>query len=972
MHRQAGPITSNIQVTVRFRYRGFALLLLAAILALPDTSNAQTVILGTVVDAADNSPIPGVNVVATRLAADSTTTGVATATDGSFALNVAPGPHRLRVTFVGYITERREVSVSADTLRLGRIALTPDVLMLDEAVVEAVQERVVVRGDTTVYNADAYTVNPDASAEDLIRRMPGVVVQDGQVQAQGEQVRRVLVDGEEFFGNDATAALRNLPAEMIQQIEVFDRGTDQARFTGFQDGNEERTMNVVTRPGMRTGQFGRVYGGIGTDGRYNGGGAVNVFNGSRRISLIGLTNNVNQQNFAFDDLLGVLSDGGGRRGGGGGMRGGGGTIVIRAGGGGGGGMRSGGGGMSGSPRDYLVGEQGGLNRTSSLGVNYTDRWGDQIRVNGSYFFNHTGNNTDAWLERAYLAAFGDQNYVETTSSESGNTNHRLNFRMETDLSEATQLIITPRASVQMNSSESLVFGSNVFDSGLAVSGFDNASDGRSSGYNTSTTFLVRHRFPTEGRTLSVSLGLTADGNDGLSAQRVNQFWEGDIGPDPETGLDYSREIDTDGTSRGVSGNIALTERLSENGILQLNYRPSFSVNRSDQDAYRLDRQTGQFSIFDPEFTTRSERDVWTQSAGASYRIRAGRLNTSLGAEVQHEQLSHAQTGGRPFAVDRNYWSVLPNARLQIDLGTGRNLNMMYRTSTSTPGASQLRDVIDDSNPLFVTTGNPALDPSTTHSAFIRYRSADAGQGTMLMGMLSLNATRNYVANAIVQAGRDSVAVGGIILEPGARFSSPVNMDGYIAARSFVAYGRPIGLLRSNLNATLGANVARIPAMTNGVETTSRNTQLDGRLFLGSNISPQIDFSLSYGLTYSHATNASIAMEDTDSYRHRASAQTTLRPWGPLLFETNLTVSHYAGLSATVDPTSVIWNAAIGYKFLRSERAEIRFGIVDVLSQNTNISRNVTDLYIEDFESQAIGRYFMMNLIYQVRHFGARR
>jgi hypothetical protein len=950
---------------VNFCYRTLGLLALLAGLALPQTTLAQGVITGTVVDAADRKPMPGVNIVVTPLAEDGTATGVATGRDGSFALRVTPGQYQMRITFVGYITDDRSVRVPSDTLRLGHIALTPDVLLLDETVVEAVQERVTVRGDTTVYNADAYTVNPDASAEDLVRRMPGVVVQDGEVQAQGEQVRRVLVDGEEFFGTDATAALRNLPAEMIQQIEVFDRGSDQARFTGFQDGNEERTMNIVTRPGMRTGQFGRVYGGVGTDSRYNGGGAVNIFSGSRRISLIGLTNNVNQQNFAFEDLLGVLGDGSsGRRGGG--PRGGG---MMR-----GGGMRfgGGGGGMSGSPRDYMVGEQGGVNRTNSIGINYTDRWGGSVRVNGSYFFNHTGNDTDAWLEREYLAAFDDQSYLENTSSEARNLNHRFNFRVEADLSDATQLVITPRMSAQANSSESLVFGANYFDDGLSMSGFDNQSDARYTGYDASTTFLLRHRLPREGRTISASVGFSADARDGESAQRIGQTFAGDIGPDPESGLDYSREIASDGTTRGVQGNLAFTERIGESGMFQVNYRPSFSTNSSDQEAFRLDPQSGQFSIFDPDFTTNSERVALTQRSGVSYRLRSGRINASLGTDVQHERLTYDQTGGRAFSVDRTYWSVLPNANLQVDLGTGRSLSLMYRSNTSTPSATQLRDVIDDSNPLFVTTGNPSLDPSMSHNAFLRLRMANAERGTMLMGFLSVNAVQNYIANAIVQAGRDSVAMGGITLEPGARFSSPVNLDGYVGARSFLVYGRPVGFLRSNLNASVGANVSRVPALTNGVESTSRNAQLDGRLFLGSNISPQVDFSLSYGLTYTHATSSSSIIDDTQAFRHRASAQTTLRPWGPVLLESNVMLSHHTGLSANVDPTSVIWNAAIGFKFLHNERAEIRFGVVDLLNQNTNVARNVTDLYIEDFESQAIGRYFMVNLIYQVRHFGARR
>jgi hypothetical protein len=963
----AGPSAQPFFVlTVSLRYCFLSAIALVLIAASPQTAFAQRVVAGTVIDAADRSPMPGVNVVATQLSADSTRVGVATASDGSFSLRVAPGRHQLRVTFVGYITEERTITVADDTLRLGSIALMPDVLFLDETIVEAVQERVVVRGDTTVYNADAYTVHRDASAEDLVRRMPGVVVQDGQVQAQGEQVRRVLVDGEEFFGNDATAALRNLPAEMIQEIEIFDRGTDQARFTGFQDGNEERTMNIVTRPGMRQGQFGRIYGGFGTDNRYNGGGAINIFNGTRRISLIGLTNNVNQQNFAFEDLMGVLGDGGGRGGGRGGMtmRGGGGGWMMRGG---------GGGGMSGNPRDYMIGEQSGLNTTNSVGINYTDRWGRSIRVNSSYFVNRSGNDTDAWLEREYLASADEQFYSEATNSEAVNINHRFNARIEADLSESTQLVITPRASVQISDSESFVLGSNMFGGGsYALQGFNNQTEARNRGYDASSNFLVRHRFATEGRTLSVNVGLNADSRDASRAQLVDQFWEGDIAPGDELENDFSREILSDGVGRRISGNIAFTERLGEVGFLQLNYRPAFSVNRSDQDAFRYDPVTGGFTMFDPEFTSESRRESLTNRGGLSYRIRTESFNISLGGDIQLEQLNFEQTGGRPFTVDRSYWSFLPTASFQYNIAQGRNLSLNYRSNTNTPSANQLRDVIDDSNPLFITTGNPALDPSTSHNLFLRYRSASPQQGTMFMSFLSAGFTQNYVANAVVQAGRDSVRVQGITLEPGARFSYPVNLEGQFSARSFIAYGRPVGFLRSNLNASIGGSYASIPGMTNGIETRSENTRVDGRIFLGSNISPNVDFSLSYLMSYSHAANASSMIASTDSYRHRGSLGTTLRPWGPLLLETNVAVNHYTNLAESVDPTSVIWNAAVGYKFLQNERAEIRFGVVDLLNQNTNVDRSITDLYIEDFESRALGRYFMVNLIYQVRHFGSRR
>src|SRR5690606_12186687 len=263
-----------------------SLAILLGLLAFARPAHAQAVVTGTTGDG--EGTLPGVNVVATRLAPDSTRSGTVSGLDGAFRLTLSEGTYHLRFSFVGYEPAEREVTVRGEAVDLGRIVLALDVVVLDEAVVEAVQARVTLRGDTTAYNAAAFRVNPDASAEDLVAKLPGVVVQDGEVQAEGEAVRRVLVDGEEFFGDDPTAALRNLPAEIIQEIQVFDRQSDQARFTGFDDGNEEKTINVVTRADRRNGQFGRVHGGAGLDGRYNAGAALNVFDGSRRITLLGL------------------------------------------------------------------------------------------------------------------------------------------------------------------------------------------------------------------------------------------------------------------------------------------------------------------------------------------------------------------------------------------------------------------------------------------------------------------------------------------------------------------------------------------------------------------------------------------------------------------------------------------------------------------------------------------------------------
>ncbi|MEL7340765.1 MAG: carboxypeptidase-like regulatory domain-containing protein, partial [Bacteroidota bacterium] len=228
--------------------------------------------------------------------------------------NQAIGEYLLRIEMNGYDAYEQAITIVEGRNELGVLKLENKSFGLDEVKIEAERSMAQQNGDTTEYAATAFTTNPDANAKDLIEKMPGVVVQNGQVQAQGEQVQQVLVDGKRFFGNDANAALENLPAEVIQSIQVYDQQSEQAQQTGFDDGNTTKTINIVTKPESRNGTFGSLYAGYGDQNRYQAGGSVNVFDDDMRLSILGLSNNINKQNFSGEDLVGVAS-GRGRRGG---------------------------------------------------------------------------------------------------------------------------------------------------------------------------------------------------------------------------------------------------------------------------------------------------------------------------------------------------------------------------------------------------------------------------------------------------------------------------------------------------------------------------------------------------------------------------------------------------------------------------------------------------------------------------------
>ena len=353
-------------------------------LVLSIVSQGQT-IRGTLMDPIEGIAVKGATVQLLNPSDSSAIKSTVSDSSGTFLFtNLSLGDYVLRSTSIGFETLLRAVALtdSMPSLELDDVYIPKKTTTLEGLVTVASAPAVSQKGDTTQFSAGQYKVNPDATVEDLIKKMPGITVdRSGTVTAQGEQVRKVTVDGKDFFGDDATMALKNLPSEVVDKIQVFDRLSDQAQLTGFDDGNSVKAINIVTKSQVTNGQFGRIYAGYGTDQRYQAGGNISFFSGDRRVSFVGNFNNVNQQNFASQDLLGLTSSGG--RGGGGGS------------------YRGGGGGSD----NFSVGMQPGISKTNAFGINFSDKWGkkNNVDVAASYFFNNSNNTneTETFTERIF-------------------------------------------------------------------------------------------------------------------------------------------------------------------------------------------------------------------------------------------------------------------------------------------------------------------------------------------------------------------------------------------------------------------------------------------------------------------------------------------------------------------------------------------------------------------------------------------
>ncbi len=899
---------------------------------------------GTLVNQEDNLPLVGatIKLISLRdsLKFDYRSSGV----KGDFLFTkIARGRFRLEVTYIGFEKYEQVVMVDGKTENIGTIIIKPALTSLGEVEIKETAIRAEQKGDTTQYNAAAFKVSQDATTEDLVKKMPGITIENGTVKAHGEDVKRVLVDGKQFFGDDPSVTLKNLPAEVVDKIQVFDKLSDQAAWTGFDDGSGQKTINIVTRNNKNSGQFGKFSAGYGTDARYLLGANINFFKDKRRITLLGMSNNVNQQNFSADDIVG--SSGGGRQRGGSG----------------------------GSYMPVQMGAQSGIFSTNAIGVNYTDEWGSKIIFNGSYFFNSGINTTKQQLNRQYiLGGEVNQYYKELNSSETNNDNHRLNMRIEYNPDSNNSIILTPRLSIQDNNSNSYSSASTSlypdFKPGNILNESVNKNNGDANGYNFNNDFLYRHKFDKNGRTFSVNLGT------GLSKQYHNNYLNsltGFYNPSQIQNNDtLNQYIKAFSDGLNLSSNLVYTEPIGEKSQIQLNYNVGWSQNANDKKTWNYSEVQQRYIDFDTLYSNIYDNDYLTHRIGTGYLYRTPKMNLNAGITYQYAELK----GNTSFPVidstRKTFNSVLPNVMLNYKFSPFTNLRVFYRASTNAPSTTQLQRVIDNSNPLLLTTGNPQLKQEFRHFAMTRFSHSNKDKTSNLFGMLFFQKTINYIGLSTLIAANDTT-VNGQNIGKGTQLSMPVNLDGTWNGRALISIGFPIKKIKSNLNFNTGVSYNRLPGLINSNPNFSNTYGINLGAVLSSNISEKIDFTLTYNINYNLVENTIQPQLNNNYFFQIGSIQFNWEFLKGFFLQNSLTYQNYNGISSNISDQYTLWNFNFGKKILKKKNGEIKLSCYDILNQNKSLNRSVTDTYIEDSNTEVLQQYFMLSFTYTLRNFNGK-
>ena len=945
-------------------HRRAALIALLSLMVSPALSRAQapppepapvTSLKGKFQDPTSKAAVSEVQVKLTSLADTSQVHRAVAKEDGSFEITgLGVHSYRLVATRVGYAPLVTIIRVTRKGQDAGVLALAPESVPITGITVTESPAPATQKADTTEFRASALKTHKDATAEDLVQKLPGVTMESGQVRAQGEQVQQVLVNGRPFMGSDPTAAMRNLPADVVDRIQVYDRMSDQSEFSGFDDGQSQRTMNFILRD--QKSQFGKVYAGYGDQDRYQSGGNATVVRGATRFTLLGMSNNINQRNFSPQDLFGSMSGSGqgpGPRmvmfggGGGGGFRGpGGGGQMIRMGGGGFGGGAF-------DPSSFLVGQQQGISTTHSGGANYVGQWGKKLQVSSSVFVNDTDTDNTQILTRQYLPpqdsiSFYDQNSL----TDSRNGNQRVDARFEWTPDSLNSVILQPRLYFQRNRSSSLASAGNSTEDGGVLSAALNDTENETDGDNLSNRLTLRHRFAKRGRNVSADINVGRTLRDGEGTQySLTDYFDGTS----TTSDTVDQRSHTRTTTRSFSTRVAFTEPIAKGVQLQAIWNPSLTRSESDARTLGFDPGSGTYAVPDSTLSNTYESRNTVQNGGLAALFTRGPWKLLTSAAYQHTSLRSEQTFPGNSLVDRSYEDVLPTVTLTGSFANRRNLRMSWSTSTNSPNIGQLQNVVNNSNPLSLTTGNPGLRPTYNHSFSMRFSEADPAKSKSRFVFMNLTRTSRPIANSIFTAPTDTT-IGGVFLARGTQLTSPVNLDASWTANAFGVYSRPTPFLKSILSLNGGGSFTRTPSRINGATNVGSTYAIRSGAVLASNISPNLDFTLSYQGTYNLSRSTLSTSNTGDYYTHGAGLRLNAVVGRGIVLRQELNHNLQSGVPSAYGQDIVLWSSTLGKKFLKGDQGEIRLTATDVLEQDRSVNRSTTETYVQDSRDRTLGRY----------------
>ena len=914
------------------------------------SANSQKVagiVKGILQDSSSTTGLQDATVSVVRISDSTLISFSLTRSNGSFEIkNLEAGNYNLVASYTGLKTIKKMFSIStakpiADLgiLNLDKFYNTLDgVVVTDEAPIR-------IKGDTLAYKADAFKTKPNATVEDLLKKLPGVQVErDGTVKTQGETVQKVYVDGKEFFGNDPKLATKNLNADMVDQVEVYDDMSEQAKFNNIDDGSRSKAINLKLKKDKKKGVFGKAYAGTGTEGRYDVGLNANMFKGATQTSIIAKSNNTNNIGFTFSDMIGMFGTGGGF--------GGGGMNLVRA-----------PGAASASLGGLNLGSSGaGITKSTQVGINYRDTWSKYFDVNGSYFFNEVNTLNDKNTFRTTIAQDSSMLSDNIVRSNSANSNHRVNLNMIYTIDSFNSIIYSPNFNYQVSEtiSEDSIHtdtqkGDSRYLNNLTLS--DNSGNG--SGYNWVNNLIWRKKFRRAGRTVAVTVNNTMSNSKRDSySDFIGEFYN-------PTGVKWRTSnrntlTDADNETRNFGAAFSYTEPLARDKILEVNYQHNSNRNVSEKRTYEFDPVSGKFDNEIDSLNNNYSSNNYLNSVGTNLRIVKKKYNYQVGISVKHTTMESLNLDSKQL-IKQNFINFFPTAIFNYSFARSRSFRFNYRGSTRQPSVSQLQDVQDISNLPYITQGNPFLTQEFTHNFSLSYNFFDIIRFRNFFAFLNFSKTYDKIASSVKQ------------LPGGVQLTTPVNLNGVYNLSGVINFGLPIKKMKGgNFNTNTRINLSRDANLFDDVKNYTQRTTIGEDLRLSYNYKDKLDMGIGVTGEYNSVTYTVQNQPNDKYFQSTYSADITYTFPKGIILATDFEYTLNNGRSDGYNQNFALLNASIAKTMLKNEKGEIRFSVYDLLNQNISVTRNVGTNYVEDVQTSVLQRFFMLTFTYRLNRMGGRQ
>ncbi|MHC1738995.1 MAG: carboxypeptidase regulatory-like domain-containing protein [Ignavibacteriaceae bacterium] len=872
----------------------------------------QNRVTGSVADSSSGKPLPGANILLLSLP-DSSLRGTTSANNGSFAFNSLPsGKYAYTISYVGYKSFRGEFTLKTAPLKLGTLFLSPEAVKTDEVEVTGYVPPVITKGDTTEYNAGSFKTLPDASALDLVKKLPGVTVSDGDVKSRGEQIKEVLVDGRQLLSENPQNTLRKMPSEMIDKVQIYDKKSEGSEFSGIDDGELSRTMNLITKRKYKESTIGKFSGGYGSDNRYFLETEATIFKDYRRVGASGGINNINRGVFLPEDVDG---------------------------------------------RTFMM-PLSGVTQSGFLNLFYSDNWGEDLAINSAYGFEASDNSIQKTIEREYINPLLEgQTNSETSNNNNEDKSHNFNLRMSLNIDSTSMLVLVPRFRFSENESSSGRSGISTLDNSFlnSVSSF---SSSRFSAFSGGSSLMYKKMILKPGRIFSLLGDIRYSDKSG-----DDSFFSENI-----LGQNNSDTINQSGTNNSNSLNYTLNAGFNEplSSSSSLSVQASYSLSESCPDRRKFNITGGNQLLLDSSLSDNSESIRRTGYLQLGYKFTNTLYNFTLGFLFGRTDLEYDQILPYLSKVEKKFPLVQPRLSFSYNFSRDVFFVLDYHLMNNQPRGDQLQATVDNSNPVFLKTGNSELGQDMQHALMLRFNSYNSESRSSFRLSVTGTYTRDIIGTFRIFAESDTTLFRNIFLKKGSYLSYPVNLDKSYYLGAFINYSLPVDFLKSNFGLELSSKYGDSPVMVNSLLSSAVNNTYSSEFFLSSNID-NMDFSVSTTGTFNRQiSNGGTGSRDYYTQNTRAEFKALI--FERLLINCDLRHRYGSNLPAAYDKNTLIINAGVGVKLFSDKAGELRFSIYDLLEANKNITRRTDEILIEDQRSNSLGRYIILSFTYNLRHF----